>query len=247
MKADRTRSGWRKWRVCDIQDEQYNYNFAKLFEWFDRGMRDEVARAWSFELDRELGLNPEPFLRTWTETRKEADPYSTAPKGLRPIYYDEALAEAERFGTSISWGGFHGWPEARIMFEIDWRRSLEEIEQSFSYWLRHKARIPGPALGNLKRDAGNKSDYNAWFRDLAIYRLWNAGWTQKMAIARLEWTTEKLRLTKSKKGVCWQMSAQHWSRCTEQARTRIKQREAQLKEYASLPGQRFKDLLGKLP
>jgi hypothetical protein len=151
---------WTKWSRTKIyQHGDRNYDFSEFLKWQKTGAFVELAGAWRVEIDRELGMDCEPFLTTW-EKQNWRDPERTPPRGVRHIPNPNF--------SKISIG--KDWPTQNELFEIDWRIPRKEIAESFRYWLENNNQMPSYALGNEKKSSGRKNQYHAWFKELAIYR-----------------------------------------------------------------------------
>lgn len=167
---------WTKWSRAKLyQNRDHNYDFSEFLEWQISGAIAELADAWRVEIDRELGLNCEPFLTTFKK-QNWPDPERTPPQGVRHI------SNPDFTKTSVG----KDWPTQNELFELDWRCSLPEMVESFRYWLENNNRMPSYAIGNEKKSPGRKNQYSAWFKELAIYRCASAKIKRKGANILLE-------------------------------------------------------------
>jgi hypothetical protein len=171
-----TRRNWTKWSRAKLYENgDRNYDFSEFLKWKKIGAVAELADAWRVEIDRELGLDCEPFLTTW-EKQHWRDPERTPPRGVRHIPNPNF--------SKISIG--KDWPTQNELFEIDWTCPRKEIAESFRYWLENNNRMPSYALGNEKKSSGRKYQYHAWFKELSIYRCASAKVKRKGANILLE-------------------------------------------------------------
>lgn len=231
------KSHWKKWTADDLLDNT-NWDFSELIEWEKSGVTKEIEAAWLTELDRELGLSGDSFIKNWKKQNGSFTPQSTTPSGIKEVIFYDALKQAqERTGQTapmISWG-HKDFPTQRIMFEIDWSKPRAEIIESFRFWLENLSHPPAYAFDLAFAPKGRRNQFKSWLKELAIYRFHSAGVSHKNALPKLAKFFTSLEHSKKHgpEKISATVSAQYWSHAAQRTVGRILQRQSKLITFAT--------------
>lgn len=196
-----------------------------------------VARAFDWELDRELGSGNEPFnLAREFEHEPADDPRQGQILIMRRDHPTIAVAIPEPppwlLWPELRNDRINEWPVAELAWylppdaslvsrgsndicalEIPWTVNEEDVVEAFRAWLRwHR----GKHTEKAGRNAGRKHEWRTWFRDLALYRLAEAGYTRKEVL--------KMLAEASKKSTPQELSPQNFARAKRLIREKANRR-----------------------
>lgn len=166
------------WTAGTLKRE--DWDFSPLADWPE----DALRKAWDWELERELGSGHGPAIKAMKPPAKPAPP-------MLKSYWLGELAKDMSDGAAWIPSGTNDFTTIQAI-EVDWTKSETELVEAFRNWLRdgqhpfhtsyetHTAFLAGPKRGKRKT-----AGFMAWLRELAIYRISEAGFTREKGLIRL--------------------------------------------------------------
>lgn len=175
-RATRATRATRPARTLNRED----WDFSPLIDWPE----DALQKAWTWELERELGSGHAPASLAMKSPPKKSPPM------LKSYWMNEVTEEIKQ---GLAWipSGTNDFTAIQAI-EIDWTKSETELVEAFRNWLRagqhpfhtsqatHAKFLAGPKRGKRKT-----AGFLAWLRELAIYRINLAGFTRNEGLAML--------------------------------------------------------------
>jgi len=191
----------KRWTKKELENRD-NWDFSYCWKW----AQNTKERIWQYEAEREFGLHELPFTST-LKNDKEPKPRKSRTSDViieRPFFWvekapqDDSTVQAkkalEAIAPAVDWAGDH---EYLHLIEIDHRRKLEDIEESFYVWLREVRSKIG-----IRRRGGRFSgsaNILQQFDDLTLYRLKSAGFkpSEMEAIYKFEASLKLRKLNRT--------------------------------------------------